>query len=38
MWCRSQMERGKTRRRRVDNIKVNLKEIVGGGMDWPDLA
>jgi hypothetical protein len=26
------------RRRRVDNIKTDLREIGGGGMDWIDLA
>jgi hypothetical protein len=26
------------RRRRVDNIKINLKEIGWGSMDWIDLA
>jgi hypothetical protein len=26
------------RRRRVDNIKTNVREIGWGGMDWIDLA
>jgi hypothetical protein len=26
------------RRKWVDNIKMNLREIVWGGMDWIDLA
>ena len=29
---------GKTRRRWVDNIKMDLPEIGCGGMDWTDLA
>jgi hypothetical protein len=29
---------GKPRRRWVDNIKLHLREIVWGGMDWTDLA
>jgi hypothetical protein len=26
------------RRRCMDNIKIDLREIEGGGMDWIDLA
>jgi hypothetical protein len=29
---------GRPRRRRVDNIKIDLGEIGCGGMDWIDLA
>jgi hypothetical protein len=29
---------GGTRRRWVDNIKMDLREIGWGGMDWIDLA
>jgi hypothetical protein len=29
---------GKQRRRLVDNIKIDLREIVWDGMDWIDLA
>jgi hypothetical protein len=29
---------GRPRRRWVDNIKMNLREIGWGGMDWIDLA
>jgi hypothetical protein len=29
---------GRSRRRRVDNIKVDLREIGWDGMDWIDLA
>jgi hypothetical protein len=29
---------GRARRRWVDNIKINLREIGWGGMDWIDLA
>jgi hypothetical protein len=29
---------GRTRRRWVDNIKIGLREIGWGGMDWMDLA
>jgi hypothetical protein len=29
---------GSKRRRRVDNIKMNLREIGWGGMDWINLA
>jgi hypothetical protein len=29
---------GRPRRRRVDNIKIDLREIGWGGMDWIDLA
>jgi hypothetical protein len=29
---------GRRRRRWVDNIKMNLREIGRGGMDWIDLA
>jgi hypothetical protein len=31
-------ELGKPRRRWVDNIKMDLREIGWGGMDWSDLA
>jgi hypothetical protein len=29
---------GKPRRRWMDNIKMDLREIKWGGMDWIDLA
>jgi hypothetical protein len=29
---------GRRRRRRVDNIKMNLRKIACGGMNWIDLA
>jgi hypothetical protein len=29
---------GRPRRRWVDNVKVDLREIEWGGMDWIDLA
>ena len=29
---------GRPRRRREDNIKMDLKEVVCGGVDWIDLA
>jgi hypothetical protein len=29
---------GRLRRRWVDNIKINLREIRSGGVDWIDLA
>jgi hypothetical protein len=29
---------GRPRRRWVDNIKIYLREIIWGGMDWIDLA
>jgi hypothetical protein len=29
---------GRPKRRWVDNIKMDLKEILWGGMDWIDLA
>jgi hypothetical protein len=29
---------GRPRRRRVDNIKIDLREIGWDGMDWIDLA
>jgi hypothetical protein len=29
---------GRPRRRRIDNIKMDLIEIGWGGMDWIDLA
>jgi hypothetical protein len=29
---------GRPRRRWVDNIKIDLREIGEGGMDWIDLA
>jgi hypothetical protein len=29
---------GRPRRMRVDNIKIDLREIAWGGMDWIDLA
>jgi hypothetical protein len=29
---------GRPRRMQVDNIKLNLREIEWGGMDWIDLA
>jgi hypothetical protein len=35
---RSKETTGKTKRRWVDNIKVDLREIVWDGMDWIELA
>jgi hypothetical protein len=32
------MPEGRPRRRLVDNIKIDLKEIGWDGMDWIDLA
>jgi hypothetical protein len=29
---------GRTRRRWEDNIKMDLQEVGGGGMDWIELA
>jgi hypothetical protein len=29
---------GRPRRRREDNIKMNLQEVGWGGMDWIDMA
>jgi len=29
---------GRTRRRREDNIKMDVQEVGSGGMDWIDLA
>jgi hypothetical protein len=29
---------GRPRRRWVDNVKIDLREIVWGSMDWIDLA
>jgi hypothetical protein len=29
---------GRPRRRWEDNIKIDLKEVGGGGMDWIELA
>jgi hypothetical protein len=29
---------GRTRHRREDNIKIDLRDIGWGGMDWIDLA
>jgi hypothetical protein len=29
---------GRPRRRPEDNIKMNLQEVGGGGMDWIELA
>jgi hypothetical protein len=29
---------GRPRRKRVDNIKTNLRAIERGGMDWSDLV
>jgi hypothetical protein len=29
---------GRRRHRRMDNIKMNIREIGRGGMDWIDLA
>jgi hypothetical protein len=29
---------GRPRRRREDNIKINLREVGWGGIDWIDLA
>jgi hypothetical protein len=29
---------GRPRRRWVDNVKMDLREIVWGGMDWIDLV
>jgi hypothetical protein len=36
-WWERQKERGRRQRRRwVDNIKMDLREIRWGGMDWID--
>jgi hypothetical protein len=40
-WWESQKERrllGRPRRKWVDNIKMDLREIGWGGMNWTDLA
>jgi hypothetical protein len=40
-WWESQKERdplGRPRRRLLDNIKIDLREIGWDGMDWIDLA
>jgi hypothetical protein len=39
-WWENQKERtrGRPRRRWVDNIKIDLREIGWNGMDWIDLA
>jgi hypothetical protein len=39
-WWEIQKEEplGRPRRRWVDNIKLDLREIEWGGMDWIDLA
>jgi hypothetical protein len=40
-WWESQKEMkslGRTKRRWVDNIKMDLREVGWGGMDWIDLA
>jgi hypothetical protein len=40
-WCKGQKGKrplGRPRRRRVDNIKIDLGEIGCDGMDWIDLA
>jgi hypothetical protein len=39
-WCESKKRLlgRQPRRRWVDNIKMDLREIGGGGMDWIDLA
>jgi hypothetical protein len=29
---------GRTRRRRVDNIKMDVRELVWGGIDWIGVA
>jgi hypothetical protein len=29
---------GRSRHRWMDNIKIDLRELVWGGMDWVDLA
>jgi hypothetical protein len=29
---------GRSRRRWVDNVKIDLREMGSGGMDWIDLA
>jgi hypothetical protein len=29
---------GRPRRRGVDNIKMDFREMIGGGMDWIDLT
>jgi hypothetical protein len=37
-WWESQKPQGRPRRRWVDNIKMDLREIAWDGMDWIDLA
>jgi hypothetical protein len=37
-WWESQKERVRPRRRWVDNIKIDLREIGWDGMDWIELA
>jgi hypothetical protein len=36
-WWESQKERGRSRRRWVDNIKMDLREIEWDGMNWMEL-
>jgi hypothetical protein len=38
MWRRGMPALGRPRRRWVNNIKIDLREIGCGGMDWNDLA
>jgi hypothetical protein len=37
-WWKSQKPLGRPRRRWVDNIKIDLRDIGLDGMDWIDLA
>jgi hypothetical protein len=40
-WCENQNERdplGRPRRRSVDNIKLDLRDIGWNGVDWIDMA
>jgi hypothetical protein len=36
--CEDKRQLGRPRRRRVDNIKMDIREIGCGGMEWIDLA
>jgi hypothetical protein len=38
IWPEGKRPLGIPRRRWVDNIKMDLREIGGGGVDWIDLA
>jgi hypothetical protein len=37
-WWKSQRERGRPKRMRVDNIKMDLGEVERGDVDWIGLA